>query len=141
MLSVLLALHTILNNAYTWYTFIIGFWALSMAIRNQPIAGGFWGALVIGGILPVIVLILTLLLHIGGLPPSRGWVYYLYLIFFVIVLPGTFALMRGRDDRAAITIWSAVILFTALAALTRSDLLTNYAAQMAQIGQATQAAP
>jgi len=138
MLSVALALHTVLNNAYTMFCFILGFWALLMTIRNQPIAGGFWGALIINGILAVVILVLTLLLHVAGLPPARGWVYYLYLAFFVIVLPGTFALLRGRDDRGAAAIYAAVILFTALTALTRSDLLTNYAAQMAQIGQAAQ---
>jgi uncharacterized membrane protein YhaH (DUF805 family) len=133
MLPVALAFHTILNNAYTMFCFILGFWALITTIRNQPIPGGFWGALVINGALPVIILILTILLQLGGLPPARGWVYYLYLIFFVIVLPGTFALLRGRDDRGAAGIYAAIILFTALAALTRSDLLTNYAVQMAQI--------
>ena len=133
MLSVAVAFHTILNNAYTMFCFILGFWALIMTIRNQPIPGGFWGALVINGILPVLILVLTILLQIGGLAPSRDWVYYLYLIFFVIVLPGTFALLRGRDDRGAAGIYAAVILFTALTALTRSELLTNYGAQLAAI--------
>jgi hypothetical protein len=83
----------------------------------------------------VILLIVTLLLQLGGLPPARGWLYYLYLAYFVIALPGTFALLRGRDDRTAAAIYTAVILFTALTSLSRSDLLTNYAAQLAQLAR------
>ena len=132
MLTALVALHTILNTAYTLFCFILGFWALIVTVRNQPIPGGFWGALVTNEGLAIAILIMTLLLQAGGLPPARGWLYYLYLLFFVIVLPGTFALLRGRDDRTAAAIYTGIILFTALTALTRSELLTHYAAQMAQ---------
>ncbi len=134
-MAFLVALHTILTNAYTLFCFLLGFWALLITIRNQPIGGGFWGALVIGAVIAVVLLIVTLLLQLNGLPPARGWLYYLYLAFFVIVLPGTFALLRGRDDRTAAAIYTAVILFTALASLTRWDVLTQYAEQLAQLGR------
>ena len=43
-------------------------------------------------------------------------VYLLYELYFIIVLPGTFALMRGRDDRTAAGIFCIICIFTALAA-------------------------
>jgi len=116
------------------FCFLLGFWALVIALRNQSIGGSFWGAYAIDAVIPIVLLIVTLLLQLGGLPPARGWLYYLYVAFFVIVLPGTFALLRGRDDRTAAAIYTAIILFTALTSLTRSELLTNYAAQLAQLG-------
>ncbi len=129
MLSFAVSLHTILTNAYTLFCFLLGFWALFLAVRNQPIGGQFWGALAVDSLLAAAILIVSFLLQLGGIPPARS-VYYLYAIYFVIVLPGTYALLRGRDDRTAAWIYAAVILFTALASLTRSDLLTNYTAQL-----------
>src|SRR5579864_5941353 len=116
------------------FCFLLGFWVMLLTIRNQPIGGSFWGAYTIGAVIPLVLLIVTVLLQLGGMPPARGWLYYLYLAFFVIVLPGTFSLLQGRDDRTAAAIYMAVILFTALTSLTRSELLTNYAAQLAQQG-------
>jgi len=134
MLTLGVTVHDILSNAYGLFCFVLGVWALIIAVRGGTIGGGFWGALAIETGLAVTITLITLLLQLGGVPPSRGWVYYLYLIYFVIVLPGTYALLRGRDDRTAAWVYAAVILFTAAATTTRTDLLTGYAAQLAQLG-------
>jgi len=43
-------------------------------------------------------------------------VYYLYGIYFIISLPGVFAIMRGNDNRNAALFFAAVALFNAAAA-------------------------
>ena len=134
MVTLGVTLHDILSNAYGLFCFALGIWALAIAVRGGVIGGGFWGALAIETGLAIVIMLITLLLQLGGLPPSRGWLYYLYLIYFVIVLPGTYALLRGRDDRTAAWVYAAVILFTAAATTTRTDLLTGYAAQLAHLG-------
>src|SRR5262249_22766764 len=49
------------------------------------------------------------------------WVYVWYELYFVIVLPGTFALLRGRDDRTAAAWVAGIAIFTALAAFSSAD--------------------
>ncbi len=121
-----IALHTILTNAYTLFCIAVGLWALLVAVRGETLNGQFWGALAVNTLLAVAVLAVTLLLQIGGVAPSRGWLYYLYDLFFIIAQPGTYTLLRGRDDRTAAGIFAAVTLFAALTAATRVNLLTQY---------------
>jgi hypothetical protein len=126
MQNILLVLHPVLSNAYTLFCLIVGVWALVVAGRNGTLNGQFWGAVAVNTLLAVAVLIVTLLLQTTGIAPARGWLYYLYDAFFIIVQPGTFALLRGRDDRTAAGIFAAVTLFAALTSATRVSLLTHY---------------
>ncbi len=126
MQNILLALHPILSNAYTFFCIAVGVWALIVAARAESLGGQFWGAVAVNSLLAVAVLIVTLLLQTTGIAPARGWLYYLYDLFFIIVQPGTFALLRGRDDRTAAGIFAAVTLFAALTSATRVSLLTQY---------------
>lgn len=48
-------------------------------------------------------------------------VYLLYELYSVIVLPGAFALLRGRDDRVTAGIFAAVTIVSALAAASAGD--------------------
>lgn len=117
-------LHAILNNAYVLFSFAVGVWAAVQAGRDEPLTGGFWGALALNTALAGAVLGLAVLMALTGLPAARG-VYYLYGIYFVIVMPGTFALLRGRDDRTAALMYGIIAFFSGAAA-TRVPLLTQY---------------
>ncbi len=116
-------IHEILNNAYILFLFALGFWSAFQGGRRQPLGGQFWGALVTNTLLAAIIFLLSLLMAAMGIQAKRG-VYYLYAIYFVIVLPGTFALLRGRDDRTAAFIYGIVTFFSAGAA-SRVPLLTQ----------------
>ena len=69
------------------------------------------------------ILLFSLVMALTGIQAHR-WVYYLYAVYFVIALPGTFTLLHGRDDRTAALIFGIVAFFSAGAAL-RTPLLTQ----------------
>ncbi len=120
MLNIGLTLHVILTNTYTLFTLALGLWALFFAFRNRNLDGSYWGALAIQSLLAVVIFAITVLLTLGGNPPRR-WVYWLYIIYFMIVLPSTYALLRGRDDRTAALIFAGVCIFTFLANGIRAE--------------------
>ena len=116
-------IHEILNNAYILFCLFIGFWSSVQAARNQPLGGQFWGAVATNSILAGEILLFSLVMALTGIQAHR-WVYYLYAVYFVIALPGTFTLLHGRDDRTAALIFGIVAFFSAGAAL-RTPLLTQ----------------
>ncbi|MBN1965046.1 MAG: hypothetical protein JW910_10380 [Anaerolineae bacterium] len=118
------AIHGILNNAYILFSFALGVWSAVQAGRNEPLTGGFWGALALNTALAGAVVGWSVIMALAGIPPARG-VYFLYAAYFVVVLPGTFALLRGRDDRTAALLYAIIAIFSAAAA-TRVPLLTQY---------------
>lgn len=109
----------ILNTAYILFAFALGIWAGSIFIRGGSLGGQFWGAIWTCSGLAVGSLIVWLLRTLAG--EQLRWVYLLYLLFFIIVLPGTFAIMRGRDDRVAAGIFAGVAIFAALSAISAAD--------------------
>jgi hypothetical protein len=112
-------LGTIINTAYVLYCFALGIWAGVIAIRGGTLGGQFWGAMWMSSVLGLMALLAWVGRAIAG--EQLRSVYLLYVLFFIIVLPGTFALMRGRDDRVAAGIFSAVAIFSALAAISAAD--------------------
>ncbi len=122
MINFGLQLHIILTNAYTLFTLFLGIWALYFVFTNRNIDGQYWGAVAVQSLLAVAIFILTVLLTLSGKSPAR-WVYWLYLIYFMIVLPATYALLRGRDDRTAAMVFAGVAFFTFLANWNRAELV------------------
>jgi hypothetical protein len=116
-------IHEILNNAYMLFSFALGVWSAFQGGRRQQLGGQFWGALATNTILAVILFLLSLLMLTMGIQAKRG-VYYLYAIYFVVVLPGTFALLRGRDDRVAAFVYGIVTFFN-VGAASRIPVLTQ----------------
>lgn len=116
-------IHQILNNSYILFCLFLGFWASAQAARRLPLGGEFWGAMAVNSGLAAVIMVLALVMSATGIRPKRG-VYFLYALYFVIVLPGTFALLRGRDDRMAAIIYGIVTFFSAGAA-SRVPLLTQ----------------
>jgi hypothetical protein len=112
-------LAVILNTAFTLFSFALGLWAGYLAITNRPLDGSFWGAMWLGAGLAVAGLLVWLARSLGG--EQLRWVYGLYFAYFVIVYPGTFALLRGRDDRLAAAIFAGIAIFTAFSAISASD--------------------
>ena len=73
--------------------------------------------------LAAVNLLLAVVLALAGIN-ARRWAYYLYAVFFIIALPGTFSLLRGRDDRLAVIIFG-IVTFFAGASATRVPLLVE----------------
>ncbi|GAB4571189.1 MAG: hypothetical protein Kow0077_07220 [Anaerolineae bacterium] len=118
------AVHQILNNAYILFSFLLGGWCILKLIRNETLDGQFWGAVAANTILALSILLWTVVMVLTGIRPHRMVTYFLYALYFVVVLPGTFSLLRGRDDRLAVIIFGIVTIFSAAAA-TRVPLLVQ----------------
>ncbi|MCS6869941.1 MAG: hypothetical protein RML95_11690 [Anaerolineae bacterium] len=113
------SLGLILSNAYTLFCLFLGLWAGSNALRGEGLSGNFWGAMWTATLLGIAGLIVWLLRTLANEP--LRWVYFLYSLFFVLVMPGTFSLLRGRDDRTAAAVFAGVAIFAALASLSAAD--------------------
>ena len=114
-------IHSILFNMYIFYMLALGVWAGSMAARDQSISGGFWGAVAISAGLAGLTLLIGVLLSLQGLRPQRALLYYLYMLFLVIIMPGLFTLLRGRDDRSAALAFALLAIFNASTAFSMAQ--------------------
>jgi hypothetical protein len=94
-------IHAILFNAHILFSFFLGAWAASLAATNRPISGNYWGAIATSTILAAGVLLVGIIMTLSGLRVARLTIYFLYMLWLVIIMPGLFTLMRGRDDRSA----------------------------------------
>lgn len=106
-------LHNILFNAHILYSVALGVWSAIMAFREQPISGSFWGAVATISILAGAVTLLGVVMTLQGLRPERIITYYLYMSWLIVIVPGLFTLLRGRDDRNAAIAFSILCFFNA----------------------------
>lgn len=111
-------LHSILFNAHILYSVALGIWSATMAYRNEPISGNFWGAVATISIFAGVITLIGIIMTIQGLRPERLVTYYLYMSWLVIIMPGLFALLRGRDDRNAAIAFSILSFFNAATSLS-----------------------
>ncbi len=106
-------IHTILFNMHILYSLILGIWAAVMSFRHQSISGNFWGAVATGAILAGVILLIGVIMTLQGYRVARMTTYFLYMAWLVIIMPGLFSLLRGRDDRSAAVAFSILSLFNA----------------------------
>jgi hypothetical protein len=105
------AIHTILFNMHIFYSLILGIWGAVMAARKESISGNYWGAVAVGTILAAAVLLIGIVMTLIGLRTSRMVTYYLYMAWLVIIMPGLYSMLRGRDDRSAAIAFSILSFF------------------------------
>lgn len=106
-------LHSVLFNMHILYSLILGIWAALMATRNQSISGNFWGAVATSAILAGIVTLVGIIMALQGLRVARTAVYFIYMSWLVIIMPGLYTMLRGRDDRSAAVAFSILSFFNA----------------------------
>jgi hypothetical protein len=104
-------LHARLLTTILLFFGVLSIWGLVNYLRGQAISGSYKGALAIGELLMLAEFILGVLLLLGGAQPYRLSIHVLYGIVAIIMLPGTFAYTRGRDDRWEQLIYVTVCLF------------------------------
>lgn len=105
--------HNILFNAHILYSVALGIWSAIMALRDESISGNFWGAVATITILAASILVLGIVMTLQGLRPERIVTYYLYMSWLIVIMPGLFTLLRGRDDRNAAVAFSILCFFNA----------------------------
>ncbi len=116
-------IHNIMFNAYIMFSVILGAWAVMMAVRNQSISGNFWGAIATITILGAVILLLGVIMALMGMRPEddRLWLYFLYMAWLVIIMPGLFTMLRGRDDRSAAIAFAILAFFNVGVALSMAQ--------------------
>jgi hypothetical protein len=106
-------IHSILFNAHILYSIALGLWAGLTAARDESISGNFWGAVATSAILAGLITLFGLVMTLQGLRPQRIIIYYLYMAFLIVIMPGLFTMLRGRDDRSAAIAFSILAFFNA----------------------------
>jgi hypothetical protein len=113
--------HAVLFNAQILFSVVLGVWSASLALRNQSISGNFWGAVASLTIMSGVVLLVGIIMLIQGLQPPRLTLYLLYMSWLIVIMPGVFALLRGRDDRSAAIAFSILSFFNAAVSLSMAQ--------------------
>jgi hypothetical protein len=111
-------IHNILFNAHILYSLAMSVWAAVMASRNESISGNFWGAVATGAVLAAAITVIGVIMALQGLQPGpeenkRLGLYFIYMSWLVIIMPGLFSLLRGRDDRSAAIAFAILAFFNA----------------------------
>ncbi|MDZ4763466.1 MAG: hypothetical protein SGI73_02865 [Chloroflexota bacterium] len=114
-------IHSILFNAHILFSLVLGFWALIMGVRKESISGNFWGAVATITILAGIVALVGLIMTLTGLRPERIVIYFVYMAWLVVIMPGLFTILRGRDDRDAAIAFAILCLFNAITSLSMAQ--------------------
>jgi hypothetical protein len=111
---------TIHGFMFKWqmiYSFALGIYAVILAARSQGLTGNFWGAVAIYPILNIIVVVLGFILWLQGYTSAdvehRVMIYFLYMLFLIVIMPGLYSMLRGRDDPKAVWYFVALALFNA----------------------------
>ena len=107
----LLAIHARLLFTILLFFGALAIWGFVGYLRGQGISGSYQGALAIGELLMLAQALVGVALWIGGREAYRQSIHVLYGIVAVIMLPGTFAYVRGRDSRWEQLIYAVVCLF------------------------------
>ena len=108
--------HDILFNMQITYSIALGVYAAVLAAREQSISGNFWGAMLVYAGLNGITLVIGILLALNNYVVASGGrniIYFLYMAFLCVIMPGLFSLLRGRDDRNAAIAFAVLAFFNA----------------------------
>ncbi len=109
-------LHNILFLMQALYSLILGIYAGALGAQEKPLSGNFWGSVAVYVILNVVVLAVGLFLWASGLTiasENRIGIYFLYMAFLIVIMPGLFSMLRGRDDRNAAIAFAVLAIFNA----------------------------
>src|SRR5688500_6221435 len=104
-------MHGILFNAHIIYSLALAVWVAVTAARGGSISGNFWGAVATSAILAGSVLLIGVVMMAQGLSVERTTIYFLYMLWLIVIMPGLFTILRGRDDRDAAIAFSLLCMF------------------------------
>jgi hypothetical protein len=108
----LFVLHDRLAVSVLLFMAAAGFWGLFTFARGESLGGSLAGTLVIGEVLVALQVLAGVGLVIVGARPADA-IHYLYGATAVLVLPFAWSLLKDRDQRQALLIYSLVALFIA----------------------------
>ncbi len=114
-INIMAQIHEVLFNMQILYSIALGVWAAVVAGQNQSLSGGYWGAVMTFVGLIAATTLVGVILILQGLRPQDGRIglYLLYMAFLLVIMPGLFSMLRGRDDRSAAIAFALLALFNA----------------------------
>lgn len=117
-------LHNILFLMQALYSLILGIYAGILGAQEKPLSGNFWGSVAVYVILNIVVLAVGVFLWLQGFTiasENRILIYFLYMAFLIVIMPGLFSMLRGRDDRSAAISFAVLALFNASVSLSMAQ--------------------
>ena len=112
------SIHGILFNAHILFMAALALWSIVMAVRNRSISGQFFGAVATSALLAASVLIVGIIMYASGLRIERPTIYFLYMAWLIVIMPGLFSMLRGRDDRDAALAFALLATFNVFVSLS-----------------------
>jgi hypothetical protein len=108
-------IHGVLFNAQILFSIALGCWAAFSGARGESISGNFWGAIATFSMLVGVTLLIGVIMALQGMRPEDGRLvlYFLYMAFLLVIMPGLFSMLRGRDDRSAAVAFAILAFFNA----------------------------
>lgn len=110
------AIHEIMFNMQALYSLLLGIYAAYLWSQDKGLSGNFWGSVVVYVLLNVVVLIVGVVLALSGFTIQSGeriGIYVLYMLFLIVIMPGLFSMLRGRDDKGAALYFAVLAIFNA----------------------------
>lgn len=117
-------LHNILFLMQALYSLALGVYAGVLGAQEKTLSGNFWGSVAVYVILNLIVLAVGLFLWLSGFTiasDDRIVIYFLYMAFLIVIMPGLFSMLRGRDDRNAAIAFAVLAVFNASVSLSMAQ--------------------
>jgi hypothetical protein len=71
------------------------------------------------------VLLIGIIMSLQGLRPDRLTLYFLYMTFLVVIMPGLFSMLRGRDDRSAAIAFAMLAFFNASVSISMMERMVT----------------
>lgn len=115
-MDILAEAHDFLFRMQMLYSVILGIYGAYLYVQKEALSGNYFGSVAVYAILNVIVLILGIILNVSGytiLSEDRIFIYYLYMLFLIVIMPGLFSMLRGRDDIQAAMYFFILAFFNA----------------------------
>ncbi|MCA9881347.1 MAG: hypothetical protein KC708_00170 [Anaerolineae bacterium] len=120
-MAALVDIHGILFNMVILYSFLLGVYAIVLAVGNGSISGNFWGAIGVYVVLTAATFVVGIILILNGYTVAsdgRIIIYILYMLFLIVIMPGLFSFLRGEDNRRAAIYFALLAMFNAAVALS-----------------------
>lgn len=111
-------IHGILFNAHILFMGALALWSIAVAASGGSISGQFFGAVATNAILAGVVLLLGVIMFAQGLRVERTTIYFLYMAYLIVIMPGLFSMLRGRDDREAALFFALLATFNVFVSLS-----------------------
>ena len=101
-----------ITNATQMFFLLLGIWGAYRAVRGMSVDGSYFGALAIGEVMYILLVLFDVILWTGGAVPDRAGLHYLYAAFAALLMPFVYtSVLKGDDGNQAQWIYAFVTLF------------------------------